>query len=616
MFVLGTAGHIDHGKSLLIKTLTGIDPDRLQQEKERGMTIELGFAWLKLPGGREVGIVDVPGHERFVKNMLAGVGGIDLALLIVAANEGVMPQTREHLAILDLLEVSRGIAVITKKDLVDDELLTLVRMEVEEVLSSTMLAGAPVIAVSALTGEGLPELTQIIDELLDTTPSRPDLGRPRLSVDRIFTMAGSGTVVTGTLIDGELSVGQEIEIVPSGLKSRLRGLQTHKSKIEKAAPGSRVAANLVGINKSQLTRGDVVTNPGWLKPSRIITVKLRLISYLQHPIRHGTTVSFHTGASETMAKVRLLEGDELAPGGSTWAQLSLERPVAVVKGDHYIVRSPMETLGGGTIVEAGAKRLRRFHPEVIQNLRARDEGTSDEVILALIEAKQPRELASLVNQSNLPDEETVNVVESLVQQGKIISMGEGARRLLFTQDGWKSLTGKVVKILEEYHRKYPARSGMPGLELSGRLKLGGYAPTALENMSAQKVIIEEGGQYRLPSHAIRLTAAQQAKLDAFLDALVKNPYAPPSELIPEPDLLNMLVGQGKVVRISDTVVFSVPVYDDMVTKITARIKTAGKVGLAEVRDMFGTSRKYAQALLEYLDGQKITRRVGDDRVLY
>ena len=616
MFVLGTAGHIDHGKSLLIKALTGIDPDRLQQEKERGMTIELGFAWLKLPSGREVGIVDVPGHERFVKNMLAGVGGIDLALLIVAANEGVMPQTREHLAILDLLEVSRGIAVITKKDLVDDELLTLVRMEVEEVINTTSLVGASVITVSALNGEGLTELTQKIDELLDTTQPKPDLGRPRLSIDRIFTMAGSGTVVTGTLIDGELSVGQEVEIVPSGLKSRLRGLQTHKSKIDKATPGSRVAANLVGINKSQLTRGDVVTTPGLLKPSKMVTVKLRLISYLQRPIRHGTTVSFHTGASETMAKVRLLEGDELAPGGSTWAQLSLERPVAVVKGDHYIIRSPMETLGGGSIVEAGAKRLRRVRPEVIQNLRARNEGTADEVVLALLEAKQPRELKSLVTQNNLPDKETVPIIESLVQQGKIVSMGEGARRLLFTLGGWKSLTEKVVKTLEEYHRKFPARSGMPGLELSNRLKLGNYTPTALENLVIQKVIVEEGSHVRLPSHTIKLTPAQQAKLDAFLDALARNPYAPPSELIPEPDLLNMLVAQGKVVRISDVVVFSVPVYNDMAARIRAQIKTVGKISLAEVRDMFGTSRKYAQALLEYLDGQKITRRVGDDRVLY
>ncbi len=314
MYVLGTAGHIDHGKSLLVKALTGIDPDRLREEKERGMTIELGFAWLKLPSGREVSIVDVPGHERFVRHMLAGVGGIDLALLIIAANEGVMPQTREHLAILDLIGVRRGIVVITKKDLVDDELLSLVRMEIEELIAPTTISGAPIVAVSALTGAGLPELISAIDKLLDATEPRPDLGRPRLPIDRIFTMAGSGTVVTGTLIDGSLSVGQEVEIVPSALKSRLRGLQTHKSKIDIAVPGNRVAANLVGVTTNQLQRGDVVTRPGWLLPADLLTVKLKLISYLKRPLRHGAEVSFHSLAAEAMAKVRLLEGDELRPG--------------------------------------------------------------------------------------------------------------------------------------------------------------------------------------------------------------------------------------------------------------------------------------------------------------
>jgi selenocysteine-specific elongation factor len=537
MFVLGTAGHIDHGKSLLVQALTGIDPDRLQEEKDRGMTIELGFAWLTLPGGRDVGIVDVPGHERFVKNMLAGVGGIDLALLIVAANEGVMPQTREHLAILDLLEVSRGIAVITKKD-------------------------------------------------------------------------------TGTLIDGGLAVGQEVEIVPSGLKSRIRGLQTHKKRLEKATPGSRVAANLVGINKAELVRGDVVTLTGWLKPSSLVTVKLKLISYLQRPLRHNATVSFHTGAAEIGAKVRLLEGDVLPPGGITWAQMALERPLAVVKGDHYIIRSPTETLGGGVVVETNAKRLRRSHPEIIRNLQARDEGTTEEAVLALLEAQQPREFKSLLVESKLTEPEVTSIIESLLQQGSIISIGQGSRSLLFTLTGWQKLVDRITKLLEEYHRKYPARAGMPRLELSNNLKLGSHAPAALERLTDQGIIVIGGGQVRLPSHTVKLTSAQQARLDAFTRALAENPYAPPSGLIPEPDLLNELVSQGKVVKISDTVVFAKEVYDDMVSKITARIKEIGKVGLGEVRDMFGTSRKYAQALLEYLDAKKVTRRVGDDRVLY
>jgi selenocysteine-specific elongation factor len=616
LFVLGTAGHIDHGKSVLVHALTGIDPDRLREEKERGMTIDLGFAWLKLPGGREVGIVDVPGHERFVKNMLAGVGGIDLALLIVAANEGVMPQTKEHLAILDLLRVRRGIAVITKKDLVDEELLSLVRMEVEELISTTTIAQAPVMAVSAVTGEGLTELVDTIDELLDTTEPKPDLGRPRLSIDRVFTIAGSGTVVTGTLIDGSLSVGQEVEIVPADLKSRLRGLQTHKSRINTASPGSRVAANLVGVTTSRLQRGDVVTSPGWLQPTRMVTVKLSLISYLQRPLRHGATVSFHTGAAETMAKVRLLEGDELQPGDSTWAQLLLDRPVAVIKGDHFIIRSPMETLGGGDIVDAHTRRLRRFRPEVIQNLKARDEGTAAEVIMALLETKPSLELSALVAQCNLPTEEAKSVIESLVQQGQVVDVGEGEHRLLLTADGWERLTERATAVLGDYHRRFPTRSGMPRVELGSRLKLGNHASAALTKLISRGVMVEDGGQVRLPAHTVQLTSVQQAKIDAFLNSLAQKPYAPPGELIPESDLVNLLIEQGRVVKVSEGIFFSSSAYAEMVAKVTAHLKSEGKITLAEVRDMFQTSRKYAQAFLEHLDGEKVTRRVGDERVLY
>ncbi len=616
MYVLGTAGHIDHGKSLLVKALTGIDPDRLRQEKERGMTIELGFAWLRLPSGREVGIVDVPGHERFVRHMLAGVGGIDLAMLIVAANEGVMPQTREHLAILDLIGVRRGVVVITKKDLVDEEMLALVRMEVEEVIASTSLAGSPVVAVSALTGEGLPELLAAIDRLLDSTEPRTDLGRPRLSIDRAFTITGSGTVVTGTLIDGSLSVGQEVEIVPSGLKSRLRGLQTHKSKIETASPGSRVAANLVGVTTAQLRRGDVVTRPGWLRPASLLTVKLTLISYLKRPLRHGAQVSFHSLAAEAMAKVRLLEADELRPGESGWAQLSLVSPLAVIDGDKYIIRSPVETLGGGTVIDARAKRLRRFRPEVLENLRVREGGTADEAIMALLETKQPLEFPALSAASGLPPEKAASAIESLISEGKIIASGRGDRRVLLTASGWERLVEKIVSALADYHKKFPARPGMPAVELSTRLKLGSVIAAALDNITGQGVIVEEGGLLRLPSHRVQLTAAQQLKMDAFLKSLAASPYSPPGDAIPEPDLLNMLIGQGRVVKVSDNVVFTSSVYNEMVEKITARIKEKGKITLGEVRDMFGTSRKYAQALLEYLDREKVTRRVGDDRVLY
>jgi selenocysteine-specific elongation factor len=616
MYVLGTAGHIDHGKSLLVQALTGIDPDRLREEKARGMTIELGFAWLKLPSGREVSIVDVPGHERFVRHMLAGVGGIDLALLIVAANEGVMPQTREHLAILDLLGVRRGIVVITKKDLVDDELLSLVRLEIEELISSTTIAGAPVVAVSALTGAGLPELVAAIDKLLDTTEPRPDLARPRLPIDRIFTIAGSGTVVTGTLLDGSLSVGQEVEIAPSGLKSRVRALQTHKSKIDAAPPGSRVAANLVGIATTQLQRGNVVTKPGWLKPAVLLTVKLELISYLKRPLRHGAEVSFHSLAAESMARVRLLEAEELHPGSSAWAQLSLETPLAVVDGDRFIVRSPVETLGGGVIVDAAAKRLRRFRPDVIANLNARGSGSDEEMVMALLEAAQPLDYTALASRSRLAAEKLSVLVDFLVGSGKMVALGSGDRRVLLTASGWRRLADRAVAALADYHKKYPARPGMPRVELGTRLKLGDTIALALDIMVKQGVLVAEGALLRLPGHRLALTPAQQAKMDAFLKSLASRPYSPPSDLLPEPDLLHVLVGQGRVVKVSDTIVFAAPVYDDMLRRVTACIKEKGKITLGEVRDMFGTSRKYAQAFLEYLDKEKLTRRVGDDRVLY
>jgi selenocysteine-specific elongation factor len=616
MFVLGTAGHIDHGKSLLVQALTGIDPDRLREEKERGMTIELGFAWLKLPSGREIGIVDVPGHERFVKNMLAGVGGIDLALLVVAANEGVMPQTREHLAILDLIGVKRGVVAITKKDLVDEDMLSLVKMDVEEIISGTTIAGAPVIAVSSVTKEGLPELLQVIDAQLDKTEPRKDTGRPRLPIDRIFTIAGAGTVVTGTLIDGSLNVGEEVEIVPSGLKSRIRGLQTHKEKVTSSSPGTRTAVNLVGINTTEISRGDVVTTPGWLKPTALVTVELKLIGYLKRPLPHAAEVSFHTLAAETMAKVRLLEGDDLKPGETTLAQFTLEKPLAILKGDRYIIRSPMETLGGGGIIDARAKRLRRFRPEVIENLKKRASGAGDEAVLALLETRQPLDLTALTAQSNLLLEEALSAVESLALEGRLKIIGEAEKRLLFTAKGWQALTEKVASALAEYHRKYPLRPGMPKAELTTRIKLGSYLNAAVAGLISQGALAEEGSALRLPAHQVKVTPAQQARIDVFLKSLAASPFSPPSDTIPEPDLVALLAGQGKIVKVAEGIVFSKAAYDEMLAKISAHIKAKGKITLGEARDMFATSRKYAQALLEYFDAVKITRRTGDDRVLY
>ena len=616
MFVLGTAGHVDHGKSALVQALTGIDPDRLSQEKERGMTIDLGFAWLKLPSGQEIGIVDVPGHERFVRNMLAGAGGIDIAMLVIAANEGVMPQTREHLAILDLLGISNGVVALTKKDLVDKEWLDLIRLDIEELLKPTMLAGAPIVAVSAVTREGLPELLDIIDKLLATAQPKKDKSKPRLPIDRIFTISGSGTVVTGTLIDGSLNTGQEVEIVPGGLKSRLRGLQTHKTGVSTASPGSRVAANLTGITTTQLQRGDILTKPGWFTSTKLVSARLQILKDGKHPLKHNAERSFYVLAAEATAKIRLLESEAIKPGESGWVQLMLDRSLAIVDGDHFIIRSTTETLGGGVIVDAHARRMSRFKPEVIETLNVREKGSPEELIVARLAAKKWLEIGDLLTQIALPSEDVKPIMEGLVARGEIMELGQGEHSLLISLDAWNNLSHDAKKTLQEYHSKFPARIGMLKVEFINSLKLSKYTPLILDRLFADKLLIDEGMVLRLPEFQVKLSAVQQAKINTFLKALTEHPYAPPTELIPETDLLNLLIARKQAVKLSEGVVVSTKAYSEMVGKILTHLTAYGKITLAEVRDMFQTSRKYAQALMEHLDGEKVTRRVGDERVKY
>src|SRR4051794_5669169 len=407
MRVVGTAGHVDHGKSTLIEALTGIDPDRLAEEKARGMTIDLGFAWLKLPSGQEVSIVDVPGHERFIHNMLAGVGGIDIALLVVAADEGVMPQTREHLDILDLLAIPAGAIVVTKTDLVDDEWLELVSVEIAEAVAGTILDGAPIVPVSSVTRAGLDDLVALLDRLLAGDRLRPVTGRPRLPIDRVFTISGFGTVVTGTLLDGALHVGQEVEIQPSGRKTRVRGLQSHRRKVDTATGGTRVAVNLGGVATDELARGEVVTAPGALQATRLIDVKLRVLERAPRALAHNMALTFHTGAAETTAKASLLDGQQIEPGESGWVQLRLAGDVALAKGDLFVVRtpSPSATIGGGTVIEPHPRRHRRNQPRVLDRLAVLERGTPEEIVLQQLAVREPTDLQSLVGRADLAADE-------------------------------------------------------------------------------------------------------------------------------------------------------------------------------------------------------------------
>ena len=632
MYTVGTAGHVDHGKSTLIEALTGIDPDRLREEKERGMTIDLGFAWLTLPSGREISIVDVPGHERFVKNMLAGVGGIDAALLVVAADEGIMPQTREHLAILNLLGIARGLVALTKKDLVDDEWIALLTEEIGEALKGTTLVGAKVVPVSALARDGLETLKTELDRLLEETPAKRDVGRPRLPVDRVFSLGGFGTVVTGTLLDGALTLGQELEVLPAGRKTRARGLQSHKSKVEIAVPGRRVAVNLGGLATEELQRGDVVTIPGALKPTAALDVRLRLLPDAPKPLANATSVSFHTGTAEAVGKVTLLEGDALRPGAEGWAQVRLRAPIAVAKGDLFIIRqlSPAITLGGGQIVDpAPARRHRRRQTGVIAALDLLAKGTPEEMVLQTLELKEgpsgapvAQDPAALLKASGLETGAAQAALAALEGSGQVIRLGA----LVLTLTAWRRIETRVREQLAAYHRQFPLRPGMPREELKSRLQLATRQfNDALTRLSAEGVTAEAGAAVRLVTHEVSLSPDQQRVADTLVGRLEAQPESPPTigELRAalgngsalDEDLLAALSLHGRIVRVSEDLAFSAAAYNRMVARLTEHLTTHGKITVAEARDLFGTSRKYVLPLLEHLDQKRVTRRLGDERVL-
>jgi len=637
LHVIGTAGHVDHGKSRLVEALTGIDPDRLKEEKEREMTIDLGFAWLTLPSGEPVGIVDVPGHRDFIENMLAGVGGIDAALFVVAADEGVMPQTREHLAILDLLGVRNGVVALTKTDLVEDEeWLELVQIDVAELLEDTALADASIVPVSVRTGQGLPTLLEELDRLLENAPPRSDLGRPRLPIDRVFTIAGFGTVVTGTLIDGHLRVGQEVEVLPQGLKARVRGLQTHKERIERAVPGSRVAINLTGVSIDEVQRGDVVTTPGWLKPTTLIDVHLRYLASAPRPLRHNATLKFFSGSAEVMARARLLDSEAIPPGGEGWVQLRLAEPVALVRGDRFIGRqpSPAVTVGGGQVVDPHPRRRhRRFRSEVVARLMTLARGSPVEIFLQSLETSQPCQLLELMERSGLGMEDAGHALQELLDSKQVLILDSRIRqqlpsiqqlitsnRYLISAAGWQKLSDKLTIALRDYHRRHPLRQGMPREELKSQLRLSTKLLNEVVNRAvSQSKLVDEEAALRLPEHRVKFSADQERQVQELLAAFKKSPYTPPSvansEAIVGTEVLNALIQQRRLVQVSEDVLFLKETYEEMVKRIIEHIREKGTITVAQVRDMFAASRKYALALMEHLDEHKVTKRVGDERVL-
>lgn len=641
MRVIGTAGHVDHGKSTLVLALTGIDPDRLREEKERQMTIDLGFAWLTLPGGESVGVIDVPGHIDFIKNMLAGVGGIDAALFIVAADEGVMPQTREHLAILDLLHAPAGVVALTKVDaIVEEGWGELVEADVRETLAGTCLAHAPIIPVSARTGFGLDALKQALEDTLATVPPRRDKGQPRLAIDRTFSVAGFGTVVTGTLSDGAFRVGDEVEIVPGEVKARIRSLQTHKRSVEIGLPGSRLAINLTGVHPDQLRRGMVVTRPGGLQATTLLDVRLRLVAAASPltgealaPLRHNQPVDFFSGAAEVPAHVRLLDAEQIFPGGSGWAQLRLAEPVAVAPGDRFIIRqaSPSVTIGGGVIVNPHPRRRwRRFQDEIIAQLETLSRGTPEDLLLHALASAEFSPLKVTVEQSGLDTGTAESTLARLIAEGQVIPLGvvqpplANSSAPAISLGGWHALAARMTELLTDYHAQYPLRPGLGREELKSRLQGRTKWPAKLFNELVGRAVteglIEDIGDYvRRPGYQILFTPDQQVKVNALLTAFRHQPYTPPSMAdavaLTDVEIVSALMYQGTVVRLSEDVLFLRETYEEIIARIVAHIKAQGSMTVAQVRDTFNTSRKYALALMEHLDERKITRRVGDERVL-
>lgn len=651
MRVIGTAGHVDHGKSTLVQALTGIDPDRLREEKERQMTIDLGFAWLSLPpprgaeeqGANWVGVIDVPGHIDFIKNMLAGVGGIDAALFVVAADEGVMPQTREHLAILDLLEVPAGVVALTKIDAITEEgWVDLVEADLREVLAATCLADAFIVPVSARSGAGLTDLKQALADVLDTVPPRRDVGQPRLPIDRVFTVAGFGTVVTGTLSDGQFRAGDEVELIPGGLKARIRGLQTHKKAVEIGLPGSRLAINLTGVHPDDLRRGMVVSRPAALQPTTLVDVRLRLVNpkgtqsgsdSWQAFLRHGQMVDFFSGASEVSARARLLDAEELRPGGSGWVQLVLTDPVALAPGDRFIVRqpSPSVTLGGGVVVNPHPRRRwRRFQKEILAHLETLARGTPEDLMLHALARQEPGPLKAAAEASGLDVVVMERVLAEMIAAGQLIPLGAIQAPLaksvtpVISIGGWHTLAAHMAEMLADHHAQYPLRPGMAREELKSRLQGRNKWPTKLFNelaarAVAETILVEVGDYLARPGHSIAFNAAQQAKVDALLAAFRRQPYTPPSladsVAMTDAELVSALMYLGTLVRLSEDVLLLKETYDEMVAGIVAHITASGSMTVAQVRDRYNTSRKYALAIMEHLDEQKVTRRIGDERVL-
>ena len=616
MRVIGTAGHVDHGKSTLVEALSGINPDRLAEEQNRQMTIDLGFAWLDLPDGETIGIVDVPGHRDFIENMLAGVGGIDAALLIIAADEGIMPQTREHLAILELLDIRNIIIVLSKIDLIDDpEWIELVELEIDELLEPRGLRDLPLVAVSAQTGAGLDQLVETLQRVLKQLPERVNYHQPRLPIDRVFVISGFGAVVTGTLSSGTLAIGDGVELQPSGAAGRIRGLQSYRRDVAVASPGSRVAVNIAGVKSGEIQRGDVLTYPRQLQPTLLADAHFTQLNDIERPLAHNAEVKIFCGAAESVARVRLLESDAMAPGSAGWLQIRLPEPMPLSRGDRFILRypSPAETIGGGVIVNAHpGRRLKRFQPEIIKQMELALSGTPGERLALAAKGDEPQTRSELQKRLGYSDDELSTALAEALSGGLIRQLDAQG---YWAAESWQRLSQAIETELSAFHQANPLRLGMPRPALQSRLntKLG-LLDAIVENEEGLTI---ESGFVRLREHSIRFSAGQSQAVKRVMKALEAEPFSPPgiAELnrLAGEEVVRALSDLRRIVSVNDNIAFAADSYDRLVAAVRRHITEFNEIEAKTLRDKFGSSRKYTIAVLDHLDSLGITQRVGDVR---
>lgn len=629
--IIGTAGHVDHGKTALIKAVTGIDTDRLKEEKERGISIELGFASLSLPNGQTFGIVDVPGHERFIKHMVSGAAGIDMVILVIAADEGVMPQTREHLHICSLLGIQKGVVALTKTDMVDEEWLELVADDIHKFLQGTFLETAPVVPVSALARTGLEELQKAIEKIAIEIEEKSDAGIFRLPVDRVFTIKGFGTVVTGTLISGDVKVGEEIELLPQGITAKVRGLQVHNQSVTVAEAGQRTAINLQGVEKATIVRGDVLARPETLKPSGRLDVYIEYLSNLSRKLKNRNLLRLHVGTSEIIGRIILLDREEMEPGATGYAQVVLESPVVAIAGDRFVVRSysPVTTVGGGLIIDPLPKKHKRNSEKILREFNLLHRGDDSERVTAIIERSgiDGINIRRLIMRTGIHKELLRNILKIICSKKQAVVLDADELRVV-SVSLYQNLQKLILQELNAYHEKNPLKEGILKEELrnaAGQLvsqKLFNMALKELENSGA---IVVERENIRVSGHRVDLHGDMGDLRTEIADIYIEAGLTPPTikEVMGKftqqkktvESVVNVMLKEGTLIKINEELYFHKEILHSLRGDYKALLLKNGKATPASFKELTGLSRKFIIPLMEYFDITKLTIRAGDHRIL-